>query len=160
MGLEPIRQRHTPLKRACLPIPALPRANRIIANQRAFVNIKCLVFYGFFSVGCFLRLSSSIRPPATATMPRIPKTPSASLNTVQPTKAANTSWAAPPNHQELLEPSDYLNHCTPVCRFMLSQKGASETAQIPPSSEAAAPYHLAGDPGDPENPVHPMREDL
>lgn len=47
---------------------------------------------------------------------------------------------------------------------MLSQKGASETAQIPPSSEAAAPYHLAGDPGvqqgDPENPVHPMREDL
>ena len=24
MGLEPIRQRHTPLKRACLPIPALP----------------------------------------------------------------------------------------------------------------------------------------
>ena len=24
MGLEPIRRRHTPLKRACLPIPALP----------------------------------------------------------------------------------------------------------------------------------------
>ena len=24
MGLEPIRQRHTPLKRACLPVPALP----------------------------------------------------------------------------------------------------------------------------------------
>ena len=23
-GLEPVRQRHTPLKRACLPIPALP----------------------------------------------------------------------------------------------------------------------------------------
>ena len=27
MGLEPIRQRHTPLKRACLPIPALPRSH-------------------------------------------------------------------------------------------------------------------------------------
>ena len=25
MGLEPIRHRHTPLKRACLPIPALPQ---------------------------------------------------------------------------------------------------------------------------------------
>ena len=24
-GLEPVRQRHTPLKRACLPIPALPQ---------------------------------------------------------------------------------------------------------------------------------------
>ena len=43
----------------------------------------------------------------------------------------------PTNNQELLEPSDYLNHCTPVCRFMISQKAASETAQIPPSPEAA-----------------------
>jgi len=27
MGLEPIRSSHTHLKRACLPIPALPRKN-------------------------------------------------------------------------------------------------------------------------------------
>ena len=29
MGLEPIRQRHTPLKRACLPIPAHSQKNNI-----------------------------------------------------------------------------------------------------------------------------------
>ena len=31
-GLEPVRQRHTPLKRACLPIPALP-------------HLKCEIYY-------------------------------------------------------------------------------------------------------------------
>lgn len=70
------------------------------------------------------------------------------LSEVSPThQGGKYQLGRPPNHQELLEPSDYLNHCTPVCRFMVSRKGASEAAQIPPSPEAAAPYHLAGDPG-------------
>ena len=41
MGLEPIRQRHTPLKRACLPIPALPHLSnaRVIISKR-FQNVN------------------------------------------------------------------------------------------------------------------------
>lgn len=50
MGLEPIRQRHTPLKRACLPIPALPH---IVCSLRRYslYHIKaCLsrLFLQFF----------------------------------------------------------------------------------------------------------------
>ena len=38
MGLEPIRDYHTPLKRARLPIPPLPRTFVIIAHASLFVN--------------------------------------------------------------------------------------------------------------------------
>lgn len=47
-GLEPVRQRHTPLKRACLPIPALPhnlKCFNIIAIEINFVK-------GFLGKSC------------------------------------------------------------------------------------------------------------
>ena len=53
MGLEPIRQRHTPLKRACLPIPALPRfsnARVIISEDFADVKNFFKIFLIIFSV--------------------------------------------------------------------------------------------------------------
>ena len=37
-GLEPVHQRYTPLKRARLPIPPLPRTFDIIAHSSLFVN--------------------------------------------------------------------------------------------------------------------------
>ena len=50
MGLEPIRQRHTPLKRACLPIPALAhRTLPILLNFKKFVNC----FLTYFSHLCY-----------------------------------------------------------------------------------------------------------
>ena len=39
MGLEPIRQRHTPLKRACLPIPAYSHLAKIILAKK-ISNVK------------------------------------------------------------------------------------------------------------------------
>ena len=53
MGLEPIRRRHTPLKRACLPIPALPHlsnARVIISKHFRFVNnfFKIFLIIYFF----------------------------------------------------------------------------------------------------------------
>ena len=35
-GLEPVRQRHTPLKRACLPVPAQPHDAKVIVAPRTF----------------------------------------------------------------------------------------------------------------------------
>ena len=54
MGLEPIRHGHTPLKRACLPVPAhshsllrrvasLSATDNIIAKGNGFVNIFCRI---------------------------------------------------------------------------------------------------------------------
>ena len=65
MGLEPIRRRHTPLKRACLPIPALPQniANssfatlRIISFNYLFVNIIYHSFANIFSANTFKKFS-------------------------------------------------------------------------------------------------------
>ena len=38
-GLEPVRQMHTHLKRACLPVPALAQMNIVIISpDRLFVN--------------------------------------------------------------------------------------------------------------------------
>ena len=37
-GLEPVRWKHTPLKRARLPIPPLPRTNSIIQQNSPNVN--------------------------------------------------------------------------------------------------------------------------
>ena len=37
-GLEPVHQRYTPLKRARLPIPPLPRTFDIISHTYSFVN--------------------------------------------------------------------------------------------------------------------------
>ena len=37
-GLEPVHQRYTPLKRARLPIPPLPRTFGIISHYNLFVN--------------------------------------------------------------------------------------------------------------------------
>ena len=37
-GLEPVHQRYTPLKRARLPIPPLPRTFDIIPQPNSFVN--------------------------------------------------------------------------------------------------------------------------
>ena len=54
-GLEPVRQRHTPLKRACLPIPALPHACYslyIIPTTKScvkhFLKKKVLIFLCLF----------------------------------------------------------------------------------------------------------------
>jgi len=39
-GLEPVRQRHTPLKRACLPIPAHSRLLRaFLLNSRYYITV-------------------------------------------------------------------------------------------------------------------------
>ncbi len=46
MGLEPIRQRHTPLKRACLPIPALPR----FSNARVIISALLEKVKNFFKI--------------------------------------------------------------------------------------------------------------
>ncbi len=39
-GLDPVRQRHTPLKRACLPVPAHSQIYLIIYFSAINVNIK------------------------------------------------------------------------------------------------------------------------
>ncbi len=53
MGLEPIRQRHTPLKRACLPIPALPHfSNARVIISKLFSIVKD--FFEIFLIICFL----------------------------------------------------------------------------------------------------------
>ena len=52
VGLEPTRHKHTPLKRACLPIPAcslIASTKRIISLKQPFVNL----FFKIFSVYIF-----------------------------------------------------------------------------------------------------------
>ena len=39
MGLEPIRHKHTPLKRACLPIPAHSQKNNLDALLRRLIMV-------------------------------------------------------------------------------------------------------------------------
>ena len=61
MGLEPIRQRHTPLKRACLPIPALPH----FSNARVIIsawegNVKN--FFYFFLIIYIFSAKTHIKP--------------------------------------------------------------------------------------------------
>ena len=53
-GLEPVHQRYTPLKRARLPIPPLPRTFDIIAYTFPFVNSFCKKSPSFFHLGDFL----------------------------------------------------------------------------------------------------------
>ena len=59
MGLEPIRLRHTPLKRACLPIPALPhfqfcfrfiQATSLYYQTLIEMSMLFLKFFAVFSV--------------------------------------------------------------------------------------------------------------
>ena len=65
MGLEPIRQRHTPLKRACLPIPALPHllsCCRIgvfcpLPDDDIYYSIQQYICQAFFQI--FLRFFST-----------------------------------------------------------------------------------------------------
>ena len=61
MGLEPIRQRHTPLKRACLPIPALPQITLLKYNppycakcQHFFLK-NAMFFYCFYIYVCIIK---------------------------------------------------------------------------------------------------------
>ena len=37
-GLEPVRQRHTPLKRACLPVPARSQLQVIIYHDNLYMS--------------------------------------------------------------------------------------------------------------------------
>ncbi len=60
MGLEPIRRRHTPLKRACLPIPALPHTIQLAVLLTASLlyhrvsQLSSLIFNFFIIiVKCF-----------------------------------------------------------------------------------------------------------
>ena len=61
MGLEPIRQRHTPLKRACLPIPALPHLLSccrfgvfcLLPDDDIYYSIQQYICQAFFQI--FLR---------------------------------------------------------------------------------------------------------
>ena len=59
-GLEPVRWNHTPLKRARLPVPPLPRTFTIIHKIGAFVKGFCKSF-SFFFCETALRLFFAIR---------------------------------------------------------------------------------------------------
>ena len=44
-GLEPVRQRHTPLKRACLPIPALSRLRMTLYQMAVTLSTPNFSFF-------------------------------------------------------------------------------------------------------------------
>ena len=50
-GLEPVRLGHTPLKRACLPVPALPHELFYYEGEIAVSNIQ-LNYYSTAAINC------------------------------------------------------------------------------------------------------------
>ena len=56
MGLEPIRQRHTPLKRACLPIPAHSQTKYSIMLLRTVLDNDTYYSTIILTCQCFFEI--------------------------------------------------------------------------------------------------------
>ena len=62
MGLEPIRQGHTPLKRACLPIPALPHMKLSCPADSFYIIAPSLRLVNTLNENFFRKESDRTRP--------------------------------------------------------------------------------------------------
>ena len=67
-GLEPVRRRHTPLKRACLPIPALPQSTCLLYHLNILLSIGKMHFKKYLKF--ILQIINKIRDSKT-TVPHL-----------------------------------------------------------------------------------------